>query len=264
MACRLPYRRRMRRRSALTLSAMVLATLAVPASAATQSVRVGSFYFEDATAGDGRVVVNEGDRITFTFEGNNTHTATVDGLFDSGRRSAPQTYTTSPLMRAGTFTLYCSVHGAKQHSSSLMVRPAGGPSPSPTRAAPSPSPSPSPRPVVSPTPTRSSSPAAAPTKTAAATAATASPVTASPSPSASPSVVLAAPRASSAGPATASPSGSPSPTAEPTEAADRASRAIRSDDDSGFPWWLLLLALALALVIAAAALVARRRRTEPL
>src|SRR5687767_15259982 len=124
----------MRRRAAgaIALTGLLVAT---PALAADVGVRVGSFYFDDSSAGDGRVVVDAGDRIVFAFEGNNTHTATVDGLFDSGPRDGGQSYTTSALMRPGSYTLYCSVHGARQHGATLQVRGRASAAPSPTRAA---------------------------------------------------------------------------------------------------------------------------------
>lgn len=105
--------------------------LAGPASAGVDTVHVGSFYFEDATVGDGKVVVNQGDQITFVFDTKNTpHTATVDGQFDSGKKSSPQTYTTAPLLKAGTFVLYCTVH--PEHRTTLVVQSTSAPSPSPS------------------------------------------------------------------------------------------------------------------------------------
>ncbi|MEO6204003.1 MAG: hypothetical protein ABIO67_01265 [Mycobacteriales bacterium] len=138
--------------------------LATPAGGALSGVRVGSFYFEDASAGDGKIVVNEGDQITFAFQGNAQHSATVDGLFDSGRKSSPQTYTTGALSRPGTYTLYCTVHGASRHSSTLIVRATATPPPPPP-PAPSPSPSSSRSPAASSSPAPSSSPTGGTTPT---------------------------------------------------------------------------------------------------
>ena len=245
------------RRTAVVATALgVGAAWVVPSSAATQGVRVGSFYFEDASAGDGRVVVDAGDRITFTFEGQSQHTATVDGVFDSGRRSAPQTYTTSALTRAGTYTLYCAVHGAANHGTSLVVR----------GTAASPSPSPSPAPVVSPRP----SPSVQPTRTAAAapTPTRTSP-RASAAPSPTPSPAAAATR--SASPVVALPAASPvqvsaQPTAPATSAATSPTPVAAqpsAEDDSGRSWVLPgLFALLVLLAVAGTALAARSRRTD--
>ena len=219
--------------------------LAAPAQAADVGVRVGSFYFEDASAGDGRVVVEAGDRLAFTFEGGSTHSATVDGLFDSGRRSSGETYVTSALMRPGTYTLYCTVHGAQQHGATLQVRGSASAAPSPSRAAsPSPSPSPSPRLLPSLLPRRSPSPSpAAPS--------------ASPSPKPSPSVsVIAAPALpSSAAPTLAE---SPSPSASPEAVA--LPEPDPTDDDGGGTGWLLPTALALLVGGLGAIAYALRRR----
>src|SRR5689334_8486355 len=97
------------------VAALAVLTAVVPAAATTRLVHVGSYYFEDATHGDSRVVVQQGDRITFVFEGKAQHTATVDGMFSSGTRSPGARWTTPLLTRVGTFTLYCQVHGAPRH-----------------------------------------------------------------------------------------------------------------------------------------------------
>ena len=249
------YRSGVNRRPLALLAALVLLP-ALPAAAATQTVRVGSFYFDDASAGDSRVVVDQGDRITFTFEGSSTHTATVDGLFDSGDKSAGETYTTMALMQAGTYDLFCKVHGPEQHGARLVVRPTNGPAPSPSRAAASPSPAPS--------PVRSVAPSPAPVRTSAAPSRVPSPspsVVRSPSPVGSPSVVIAAPAPSSQPPVAAAPSTSPSP-----EAAGDLPSAASDREDGGNSWLLpaLLVVLALLAGTVAAALAARRRRPTDL
>lgn len=248
------YRRAMNPRPLALIAAVVLLP-ALPATAATQGVRVGSFYFDAASAGDNRVVVDVGDRIAFTFEGRSAHTATVDGLFDSGDRSAGETYTTMALMQAGTYDLYCKVHGPQQHGARLLVRPAGGPSPSPSRAAASPSPAPS--------PVRSVAPSPAPVRTSAAPRRLPSPspsVVRGASPLGSPSTVIAAPRTS---PSPLPPVAEPSPSPSPAAAADR---PASSTQDGGSGWLLptLLVVLALLAGAVAAALAARRRRPTDL
>src|SRR4051794_12579962 len=100
------------RMTAMALLAAGALVAATPALATTSTVRVGSFYFEDASTGDGRVVVNKGDQITFRFEGSTRHTATVNGMFASGDHSSNETYMTPALTQPGTYTLYCEVHGA--------------------------------------------------------------------------------------------------------------------------------------------------------
>lgn len=152
----------------LTGTALVsVGALALPAWAATAQVAVGgstgNFYFEDSTVGDGKVVVDQGDQIAFTFQGNLQHTATVDGLFSSGRKSGT-TWTSPALLSAGSYTLYCSVHGRTKHSTTLVVRSTGTTAPGPTTSA---TPSPTKRAGTKGTP----KPIATSTATTAATAA---------------------------------------------------------------------------------------------
>lgn len=251
---------------AVLVGAAGLGLLATPALSATQGVRVGSFYFEDASAGDGRVVIDQGDRITFTFEGGAQHTATVDGQFDSGARSDGQTYTTSALTRAGTFTLFCRVHGASRHSTSLVVRATSSPAPSPSPAA-SPAPSAPPAPSPKASPPRRSPPSATATTAAPRTAPspTAAPAAGSPAPtrtaapSSSPSLlVIAAPSDVAATPTTvAAPPADPRPTSAAPAAAAPEGSATSSGRGWLLPWWLLL---ALGAAVAGAVVAARRVR----
>lgn len=134
----------MRAKLALLWTALLTGVVALTGSVALASqvsVAVGSFYFEDSTVGDGKIVVNQGDRITFVFQGNAQHTATVNGMFDSQRKGGGDTYTTGTLTTAGTFSLYCGVHGAARHSSTLIIKSTStasatpAPQPSATNAA---------------------------------------------------------------------------------------------------------------------------------
>jgi plastocyanin len=237
------------------LGASAAVLLATPAVGATQGVRVGSFYFEDDSAGDGRVVVDQGDRIRFTFEGGAQHTATVDGLFDSDARSSGQTYTTAALTRAGTYTLFCRIHGASRHGTTLVVRATAAPSPTPPRS-PSARPSPSPKPRPS-----KPGPAPSPAPVPAATSPAPAPTAAAPSPSPSPSLLII-PAPSDPPRATAAPAPPASPSASPS--AEPVGDDIGSVDSSGsglfvVPWWLVALVLAGVL----GTVVAARRRRAP-
>jgi plastocyanin len=254
----------MKRVTVATLATLgAITSLALPASAAAANwnVDVGSYYYRDPSPSDGRVVVNKGDHITFRFEGDTQHTATVDGQFSSGVRSPGDTYVTSALTRAGTFTLYCEVHGASRHSTVLVVRETSAPSPSPSpRASPSrsPAPRPSKSPAARPSPRASHSPAASPHPTAASPSAspTGSP-TASPVASASAS---AAPKAS------ASPSASPTKTAtapsgatSPEGHAVDVAPAAPLDDGGGWVLPTAVVLIAAGLGTVAIALGKRRR-----
>lgn len=86
----------------------------------------GTFYFDDASAGDGRVEIRQGDQIRFVADdggqGGKPHSAKVDELgIDSGSLSRGQTFTTPPIEQAGTFKLYCKFHEGAGHWSTLVV-----------------------------------------------------------------------------------------------------------------------------------------------
>lgn len=118
--------------AAFASGALIL--MAAPALAGLDSVSVGSFYYEDGSTGDGTITAKVGDQLKFVFSGKVQHSATVNGQFDSGVKKPGTTWTTGALMKAGTFTLYCSVHGVSRHSTTLVVTG--------TSVAPSPTPSP--------------------------------------------------------------------------------------------------------------------------
>jgi plastocyanin len=119
--------------------------------AATPTVHVGSYYFEDATVGDGQVVASTGDRLRFVFDdsgsGGRRHTATVAEIpgFDSGAQPKGATWTSPVLTQPGTYRLFCRVHqnAPNNHFTTLVVT---GPAitPAPTSAAPKPTPGPTP------------------------------------------------------------------------------------------------------------------------
>lgn len=115
---------------------LIVATLiAVAATAALSSVvfasvndvRLGNFYYEDATVGDGKIEIRQGDQLRFITEDNGPgtpHTVEVDELgIHSGGLSTGQTYTTPVINQTGTFTLYCKFHENRGHVTTLVVRP---------------------------------------------------------------------------------------------------------------------------------------------
>lgn len=95
------------------------------AQAALSEVHLGNFYYEDATVGDGKIEIRQGDQIRFTADDNGPgtpHTVEVDALgIHSGGLSTGQTYTTPPIQQAGTFKLYCKFHENKGHVTTLVV-----------------------------------------------------------------------------------------------------------------------------------------------
>ena len=110
----------MRKRIALfTIAGLGL--LAVTSGAAS-SVNVGDNYFV-RPSGVPTVSAKAGTRVTFKFIGRKPHTATVrsgPAKFSSPRRSSGSYKT--PVLRKGTYVLYCKVHGQADQSMKLSVK----------------------------------------------------------------------------------------------------------------------------------------------
>ena len=112
----------MRKLLVLGLVAAVLAVLATQAFAASRSVKVGDDYFV-RPSGVPTVTVKKGTTVTWRFVGSNFHTVVVRSgpvKFRSGAKSSG-TYK-KKLTRAGTYRIYCSIHGAKDQSMKLVVK----------------------------------------------------------------------------------------------------------------------------------------------
>ena len=96
-----------------------------PALASVVGVSSGSFYFEDASVGDGQIVVNVGDqlRVTVVDGGKGTpHTVEISELgVSSGPLGLNSTYVTPVLSTPGTYTLFCKPHRNKGHWTTLVV-----------------------------------------------------------------------------------------------------------------------------------------------
>ncbi len=112
----------MRKLLVLALVGAVFAILATQAFAASRSVRVGDNYFV-RSSGVPTVTVKKGSTVTWRFAGNNLHTVVVRSgpvKFRSGARSSG-TFKRK-LTRAGTYRIYCSIHGAGDQSMKLVVK----------------------------------------------------------------------------------------------------------------------------------------------
>lgn len=136
-----------------------------PAMAALREVRVGNFYYDDDTAGDGQVVADQGDQLRFTvLDGGpgTPHTVEIDEFgIHSGSLASGETYTTPPLDRPGTYRLYCRPHQNRGHEAILIVRATSTPTAAPTTAPPTTAPPPDTQPP-STAPPAESTPTTAP------------------------------------------------------------------------------------------------------
>jgi plastocyanin len=105
---------------AVLASILYVAVLGTAAYAATVTVSTGSYYF-----GDGSVSANVGDQLRFVMEdgGKGTpHTVEIDALgVHSGPITTKGSYTTSELLKPGTYRIYCKPHENKGHFGSLTV-----------------------------------------------------------------------------------------------------------------------------------------------
>lgn len=117
----------MKRLAALIAALTVVGGIVWAGSAqgALSQVRVGNFYYEDATVGDGKIEIRQGDQLRFIVEDNGPgtpHSVEVDALgIHSGGLSTGNTYTTPPIQQTGSFKLYCALHEKRGHVTTLVV-----------------------------------------------------------------------------------------------------------------------------------------------
>jgi plastocyanin len=99
-----------------------LAVLAATAMAATRSVKVGDNYYV-RSRGVPTVTVSKGTTVKWHFGTGTPHTVTVSrgpAKFNSGVRSSG-TYS-KKLRKRGTYTIYCTIHGASDQKMKLIVK----------------------------------------------------------------------------------------------------------------------------------------------
>jgi plastocyanin len=107
----------------LLLAATVSLGAAVPvALAATKSIKVGDNYFV-RSSGVPTVTVKKGTTVKWNFAGDSPHNVTVSKgpvKFKSKTMSSG-TYS-KKLTKAGTYKIFCSIHGASDQSMVLKVK----------------------------------------------------------------------------------------------------------------------------------------------
>lgn len=107
----------------LTAAAITIAAgIAVPALAATKSVKIGdNYYVKDG--GVPTVTVKKGDTVKWNFTGEKPHNVKV--------KSGPVKFTSKTMKsgsyskkvtRAGLYTIFCTIHGQSDQSMKLRVR----------------------------------------------------------------------------------------------------------------------------------------------
>ena len=112
----------MRKLIVLALVVGCLGVLASVAMAATKSVKVGDDYYV-RSKGVPTVTVSKGTTVKWNFRGSNPHSVTVSKgpkKFDSGVKTSGSYK--RKLSRTGTYTIYCTVHGASDQKMKLVVK----------------------------------------------------------------------------------------------------------------------------------------------
>ena len=116
------------RRAAIALALACLLVAVPGARGATRQATVGNYYYEDDDGLDRmKIVVDQGDQVTFTVRqaAYPPHTVDVDELdIHSSDLLVGQTYTTPALNTPGDFYLYCRPHEARGHHTRLVVKAA--------------------------------------------------------------------------------------------------------------------------------------------
>jgi plastocyanin len=111
----------MRKLLVLALATCALAALTATAFAATKSVKVGDDYYV-RPSGVPKVTVSKGTTVKWRFAGDSPHSVTSTGpvKFNSGVHSSG-TFK-KKMRKRGTYTIYCTIHGASNQKMKLVVK----------------------------------------------------------------------------------------------------------------------------------------------
>jgi plastocyanin len=106
----------------IAIAACALSALAATAMAATKSVKVGDNYYV-RPSGVPKVTVSKGTTVKWRFRTGTPHTVTVlkgPAKFNSGMKSSGSYR--KKLKKRGTYTIYCTIHGASDQKMKLVVK----------------------------------------------------------------------------------------------------------------------------------------------
>jgi plastocyanin len=112
-------------RKLIVLATVVVSTaaVAVPAFAATKTVKVGEIYFVKKGAKNPTVTAKAGDTVRWTWVGKFPHNVTVkSGPVKFKSKTVKKGTFSRKITKAGTYKIFCSVHGAAAQSMTLKVR----------------------------------------------------------------------------------------------------------------------------------------------
>jgi plastocyanin len=112
----------MRRLLILVPVAVVCGALAIPALAATKSVKVGDDFFV-RDGGVPTVTVKKNDTVKWNFVGDSPHNVTVkSGPTKFHSKTMSSGSFSKKLTKKGLYTLYCTIHGQAAQSMKLRVK----------------------------------------------------------------------------------------------------------------------------------------------
>ena len=104
------------------LAAGLLGPAAAPAFAATTNVKIGDNWFV-RPSGVPKVTVAKGDKVRWQWRGESLHNVkATSGPARFGSPSKTSGSYTRAFSKKGTYTLICTVHGARDQSMKLVVR----------------------------------------------------------------------------------------------------------------------------------------------
>ena len=112
----------MRKLVVLLAVASVSASLAVPAVAATKTVKVGDIWFISKAKNHGTVKAKVGDTVKWTWVGDFPHNVTVNkGPVKFKSKTQKKGTFSKKITKPGTYKIICTIHGAKAQSMTLKV-----------------------------------------------------------------------------------------------------------------------------------------------
>jgi plastocyanin len=114
----------MRKLILLATAVAATAAIAVPALAATKTVKVGDIWFISKAKNHKTVSAKVGDTVKWTWAGKFPHNVTVgSGPVKFKSKTQKKGSFSKKVSKAGTYKIYCTVHGAKAQSMVLKVTP---------------------------------------------------------------------------------------------------------------------------------------------
>jgi plastocyanin len=111
----------MRKLIVLATITVCSAALAVPAFAATKTVKIGDIFYISKAKNKGTITAKAGDTIKWTWTGKFPHNVTVKSGPTKFHSKTQTKGSFSQKLKKGTYKIYCSVHGAAAQAMTIKV-----------------------------------------------------------------------------------------------------------------------------------------------